>query len=201
MIGASEIVHGIVGAWRIVLRDPEARRHFDLSSAGFQRSFAALALSLPVLFFTTWSLWRIGQEIGDFQLADFSVFAAMQIGSTVLYWAIYLSAMIAVARYLGRGAAFVPYTIVFNWGTLMTTVLFALPLFLYTAGLAEGRLAVALTLPAVGLYVWYHWQIARQVLGAERTAAVAIVLFDIALGMLIDQGLGRLIFTADGGMP
>lgn len=200
MIGASEIVHGIAGAWRIVIRDPDARRHFDLSSAGFRRSFAALALSLPILFFTTSSLWQIGREIDEIELMDFSLFATAQIGGTVLYWATYLPAMIAVARHLERGAGFVPYAIVFNWGTLLISALFALPLLLYTAGLAEGRLAVALTLPAVGLYVWYRWQIARQVLGAERTAAVAIVLFDIALGMLIDQGLGRLIFAADGGI-
>lgn len=199
MIGANEIVHGLTGAWRIALRDPEARKHFDLSAQGLFHSFAALLLTLPILFFTTTALWKIGQESQMLDIADFTTFVSVEIGGAVLHWLFFLLAMIAVARHLGLTASFTPYVIVFNWGTLTGWGLFALPLVLHMAGIIAGPAAVTLTLPVFALFAWYRWQIAREVLGAPPSAALAILVLDVTISLLTDQGLARLVFTPTGG--
>lgn len=199
MIGIGEIVHGLTGAWRIALRDPEAHRHFDISATGFFRSFAALLLTLPILFFTTTTLWRIGQESQMLDIADFTTFVSIEIGGALLHWIFFLLAMIGVSRHLGLAASFTPYVIVFNWGTLMGWALFALPLVIYMAGIIASPAAVTLTLPVFALFAWYRWQIAREVLGAPPSAALAILVLDVTIGLLTDQGLARLVFTPTGG--
>lgn len=198
-MNASEILHGITGAWRIAMRDPDAARHFNLSDAGFFRSFLALAFALPIIFFTTTSLWRMGQSIDALADVSFSAFAMTQIGGELFYWAIYLLAMVPVARHLKLGASFGAYVVTFNWGVLMTSSLMAVPLLLYSVGLFNGQVAVMLTLPIFGLVAWYRWQIARVVLGATPSAAIAILVFDFVLGAVLDQGLGRLLLTPAAG--
>lgn len=198
MINTAEIIHGVTGAWRIAMRDPDAARHFDLSERGFRHSFFGLALALPVLFLTTTSLWHIGSSDASIDLVGLDAFTAVQLGGTVLYWAIYLAVMSFVARHLELGASYVPYVIVFNWGTLMTSTLFALPLLLYALRLLDPSPAVMLTLPAFAALVWYRWQIARQVLGASPSSAAAILILDFAIGVLMDQGIARLAFPTAG---
>ena len=198
MLSGSEILHGLTGSWRIVLRDPEAPKHFNLSTEGFFHSFWALALSLPVVFFSTTSLWRLAREIDPSDDTGFPSFAIVQLGGTLFYWAAFLSAMIAVSRQLKLDAHYAPYVVTFNWGTLFTSIVFAVPLLLYSIGLASGRGAMMLTLPALGILAWYRWQIAREVLGATTSATVGILLLDFALGVVMDQGLAWLVFASGG---
>lgn len=198
MLSGSEILHGLTGSWRIVLRDPEAPKHFNLSTEGFFRSFWALALSVPVVFFSTTSLWRLAREVDPSDDTGFLSFAVVQLGGTLLYWAAFLAAMIAVARQLNLAAHYAPYVVTFNWGTLFTSILFALPLFLYSIGLAGGRGAMMLTLPALGILGWYRWRIAREVLGASPATTVGILLLDFLLGVVMDQGLAMLVYSSAG---
>lgn len=201
MISTSEIVHGLTGAWRIAMLDATAARHFDLSADGFRRSFWALAITVPIIFFTTASLWQIGQASGTIELADFTSFVTVQVGATVLYWAAYLLVMIGVARHLRLGSSYAAYVIVFNWGEMMTSALFALPLLLNAFGILPSPIAVTLMLPAMAALVWYRWQIARQVLGATPPAAAAILALDLALNLMLDHGLASLVFMSGGETP
>lgn len=195
MPSAGEILHGLTGAWRIVLRDAEAWRHFNLSADGLRSSFWALALSLPVAFFSSSSLWRMARAMEPQDEVDFAAFVFVQVGGNVLYWAAFLFSMVAVARYLALGQNFASYVIAFNWGTLLTSILFALPLVLYSLGIAGASGAVVLTLPALAVLAWYRWQIARTVLGASPSIALAILALDFTLGAIMDQGLARLVLT------
>jgi hypothetical protein len=56
-----------------------------------------------------------------------------------------------------------------------------------------------MTLPALAALAWYRWQIARSVLGAQPSGAIAILIFDFTLGALIDHGLGVLMLRPGGG--
>lgn len=198
-MGASEILHGITGAWRIVMRDPDAARHFNLSAEGFFRSFLALVFVLPIILFSTTSLWRMNQSVEAFAGVDFISFAMVQIGGEIFYWAVYLVTMVLVTRHLKLGASFGAYVVTFNWGELMTSSLMAAPPLLYSLGLFNGQIAVMLTLPVFGLIVWYRWQIARVVLGAPPSTAIAILVFDFVLGIVLEQALGRLLLTPAAG--
>lgn len=194
----NDIVRSLTGAWHIARRDPEAAQYFDLSTNGFFRSFAALALSLPLILIASVALWRMGQTIDAIGEVDFSAFAAVQVGGEALNWIVYLVVMTQVARHLALGASYSAYVITFNWGVLMTSGLMLLPLGLFLIGIIGDQFAVMLTLPVFLLAAWYRWQIAREVLGATPSMALAILILDFVLGALLDQGLSRLLLTPVG---
>jgi len=197
-MSANEIVRSLTGAWHIARRDPDAAQYFDLSARGFFRSFAALALALPLVLISSVALWRMGQTIDAIGDVDFSSFATVQMGGEALNWVIYLTVMAQVARHLELGASYSAYVITFNWGVLMTSGLMLLPQALFLIGIIGDQFAVMLTLPVFLLAAWYRWQIAREVLGAAPSAAMAILILDFVLGALLDQGLSRLLLTPMG---
>ncbi|MBX3493983.1 MAG: hypothetical protein KF899_13545 [Parvibaculum sp.] len=199
MTSVNEITNGLTGAWRIVKREESARECFDLSADGALRSFTGLALSLPILFFTAAALWQIAQS--ELQVSfevSFGAFIAVEIVSTLIYWALFLAAMLRVARALNLGPNYTAYLITYNWGVLLTSAAFALPLIPYSLGVLPAGGAMVLSLPALALLGWYRWQIARTVLGAEPGPAAAILIFDLVLSLTIDQLLGALFLTGGG---
>lgn len=198
-MNATEITNGLTGAWRLTLRDASARDYFDLSASGAMRSFTALLLSLPVIFFTATLSWRFAREAFDIGAdVSFGVFITTELLSTILYWGLFLAAMSRVSRMLKLGAYFTPYLITYNWGTLFTTLVFALPLVPHALGLYPAETGFLLAMPTIALLAWYRYQIAREVLGADAGSAVAIVVFEAVLSLSIDQVLGMLLMPGAG---
>ena len=198
-MNASDITNGLTGAWRITVRDPRAQACFDLSATGAMRSFTALFLSLPIVFFTATLSWRFAREAFDIGGdISFGLFITTEILSTVLYWALFLAAMARIARALKLQASYTAYLITYNWGMLLTSAAFALPLIPYSLGVLPAGGAMVLSLPALALLGWYRWQIARTVLGAGAGPAAAILIFDLVLSLTIDQLLGALFLTGGG---
>ncbi|MDO8839127.1 MAG: hypothetical protein Q7V31_09365 [Parvibaculum sp.] len=199
MTSVNEVTSGLTGAWRIVKREESARECFDLSADGALRSFTGLVLSVPILFLTAAALWQIAQEELDITFEiSFGAFLAVEVASTLIYWALFLLAMLRIARVLGLGANYTAYLITYNWGMLLTSAAFALPLIPYSLGLLPAGGAMLLSLPALGLLGWYRWQIARTVLGVEAGPAAAILIFDLLLSFSIDQLLATLFLTGGG---
>lgn len=199
-MSAAEVTNGLIGAWRIVTRDERAKHCFDLSTAGAARSFSALLLSVPLLFFSTTASWRIAQS--EFDLArdlSFGLFITAEMLSTFIYWGLFLAAMMRIAQALKLRPHYIAWLITYNWGVLFTTVAFALSLIPYSLGVYSAQMAVVLALPALMLLAWYRWQIAREVLGADKGAAAAILVFDFVLSLSVDQVVGMILLPGAGG--
>ena len=101
MISVNEITNGLTGAWRIVKREESARECFDLSADGALRSFAALALSLPIALFAAAVAWQIAQTRPEFEVVanvSTGAFIAAEIVSRLFYWVLFLLAMQRIAR-------------------------------------------------------------------------------------------------------
>ena len=189
-----EIIKGLTGAWWIITRDKRARDCFDISAEGALRSFVALFLSLPIIFFSTTASWRIAQS--QFSFAEdisFGLFVLAEIASALLYWAAFLGAMMRISRMLRLESGYTAWLVTYNWGSLLTTLAFAIPLIPFSLGLYSAETAVFLAMPSLMLLVWYRWQIAREVLGADKGTAFAILVFDLVLSLSIDQVLGMLL--------
>lgn len=198
-MNAADITNGLTGAWRITFRDGRARESFDLSADGAMRSFTALLLSLPVIFFTATLSWRFAREEFDIgRDVSFGLFITTELLSTILYWGLFLAAMARVSRMLKLSSHFTPYLITYNWGTLFTTIVFALPLIPHALGFYPAETSFLLAMPTLALLAWYRWQIAREVLGAEAGPALAIVVFEAVLSLSIDQVLGMLLMPGVG---
>ena len=198
-MNATDITNGLTGAWRITVRDKRAKDCFDLSAEGAMRSFTALLLSLPVIFFTSTLSWRFAGEAFDLgEEISFGFFITTELLSTIVYWALFLAAMSRISRMMRLEAYYTPYLITYNWGTLFTTLAFALPLVPHAAGIYPATTAFLLAMPAIALLAWYRYQIAREVLGAEAGPAAGIVIFEVVLSLSVDQLLGMLLMPGAG---
>lgn len=198
-MNAADITNGLTGAWRITTRDAHAKDCFDLSAAGAMRSFTALLLSLPIIFFTSTLSWRFALDAFDIGGdVSYGLFITTEILSTVIYWALFLAAMARVSRMLKLEAYFTPYLITYNWGTLFTTIVFALPLIPHALGLYSATTGFMFAMPTLALLAWYRWQITREVLGAQTGPALAIIVFEVVLSLSVDQLLGMLLMPGVG---
>ncbi len=91
--------------------------------------------------------WRIARNTEGFPVdLPFGPFVTAEMLGTVIYWATFLLAMMRVAQALKLGHAYSAYLITFNWGTLFTSAIFALPLIPYSLGLYPETPALLLTL-------------------------------------------------------
>ncbi|MEP5926054.1 MAG: hypothetical protein ABJ325_01260 [Nitratireductor sp.] len=195
----ADITNGLTGAWRITMRDAQAKDCFDLSAAGAMRSFGALPLALPVIFFTSTLSWRFAREAFDIgEDVSYGLFITTELASTIIYWALFLAAMARVSRMLKLEAYFTPYLITYNWGTLFTTIAFAQPLIPHALGIYSATTGFMLAMPVMGLLAWYRWQITRDVLGAQAGPAFAIIVFEVVLSLSVDQILGMLLMPGVG---
>lgn len=189
----------MVGAWYLLIGDKRAQECFDLSPEGAMGSFTGLLLALPILFFSSTAALRLAMSSEHFSVdIPFGPFITAEMLGTVIYWAVFLFAMLRISRALGLAPAYTPYLVTFNWGMLFTNAVFALPLVPYSLGLYSEGFALFLMLPALAVLFTYHWRIAREVLGAEQGPAIAIVIFAALLSFSIDQIVGFLLLPAGG---
>lgn len=193
MPGADEISNALVGAWRLTLLDASARDCFRIDGYGVVNSFFAMILVVPVYFLTATALWRMAAEIGVGTNAEFGTFAGAYIAGSLLHWVLYLFAMIPTSRRLGLVSSFGAYIVTYNWGTLFTALVMAIPFALYSLGAISAEAATMLTLPGWTLLAWYRWQIARTVFGAEQPIALGLILFDFVLSITVSQVVGWLV--------
>ena len=193
MPGAEEISNALVGAWRLTFRQEGARDCFRIDGYGVTNSFFAMIFVVPVYFLTATALWRMAAEIGVGTHTDFGLFAGAYIVGSLLHWVLYLFAMIPTSRRLGLVSAFGAYIVTYNWGTLFTALVMAIPFALYSLNVISPEGATMLTLPAWTLLAWYRWQIARVVFGAEPPVALALIMFDFVLSITVSQVVGWLV--------
>jgi len=202
MPGADEISNALVGAWRLTFREKSARDCFRIDGYGVTNSFFAMVLTIPVFFLTASALWRMAAEIGVGTNTDFGTFAGAYIVGSLLHWVLYLFAMVPTSRRLGLVNSFGAYIVTYNWGTLFTALVMAIPFALYSLNMISPEGATMLTLPGWTLLGWYRWQIARVVFGAEVPVALALILFDFMLSITVSQIVGWLVMPgmATSGM-
>lgn len=188
---------GVEAAVALLLGRPGALARFDVSLEGFWRSFAAILLVLP-----SFAIVVIAE--GMFQSDDmvsrgipetefpWGSFAAERLVSLGLEW-IALPVVIALlARRLGIAARFVPFIVARNWGTAVSSALYAVPTLLFVAGILGADLTQILGLAVVLVAVQYQYRIARQALAVPPAMAIAVVVLDVVLGLVVMLSVARL---------
>ena len=173
------VLRAVYGAGRLALWDKSALNWFELSVAGFWRSFAAVLIVAPFYFLVI--LTPPGETSGE--VAGIGFLGGLAV--YLLSWIAFPVVMIAVAHLLSLSRTYVTFIIVHNWSQVIIMAAF-LPLALARAVGIAGEQAVA----AVGmilsiLFLVYKWFIARHALGAGAGAAVGITVLDV----LIDEFL------------
>lgn len=187
-----EIDRGIRGALRLARRDPDAMASFDLSIAGFYRSFLAALVTAPAyLLQAAGSLsqgpWPSSPDgpVSGFYLG-FSEALSYAIG-----WLVFPLAAIPLTRLTGLTARYVPLVVASNWaGVVQALALMFIQLIGEQVG---GQGGAVLLLGGVVLVIAYEWHVLRMALQAPGLTVTGFVLADILLTVLVSQVLQLLL--------
>ena len=180
--GRAEIVTSIVGALRLWKGDPQALELFDRSLEGFWRSFFAAVLAAPaqvLLLFVSGTRPTFAQ--------NWPRMAAVETIAYVISWTAYPLAMVFVADWIGRGSRYFDYMVPYNWAGLVQLLVLLAAEIIHASGLLPEPISEILQLIAFIAVLHFQWFIARIGLEVSATAAVALVLMDLFLGVLIDS--------------
>lgn len=168
------------GCLRFILRDPDAKQDFNLTSDGFWRSFAMVVPLLVVMYPIFISDYGFGIELAD----PTTEIPALNIGrayahliGAVVVWPL---AAALLAKLFGVAHNYVRYMIIYNWMVLPTAALTLVPHLLH---LAQGTTYPAFILLQIVVFplLYVSWYVARRGLETTWLIATVFVVADVAL--------------------
>ncbi len=188
---------GLAAAVALFLGRPGALARFDVSLEGFWRSFAAILLVLPsfaVAVVAEGSFQGAEMAANGLPAEDFpwGSFAAERLVSLSLEWIALPVVLALIARRLGIAPRFVPFIVARNWGAAVSSALYAIPALLFVAGVLRADVTQILGLAVVLVALQYQYRIARQALAVPPGMAVAVVVLDVVLGLVVMLSVARL---------
>ena len=159
------------------------------SVEGFWRSFFAIVIVAPFFLFA-----RLVADSGVesdqesiFGNEDYG-FLIFRVGVFVIGWISFPILMMPLARLLNLSATYIPYIIAWNWSTVVASI-FLLPASLIVGlGLLPENLAGLIFMIIYVSILFYGYLVARSGLGCSAITAIAIVLIDFLLSLLIGAG-------------
>jgi hypothetical protein len=179
----AELRLALAGSLRLARGDRGGLDCFDRSLDGFWRSFRAAVIVYPLYLL----LLTMRVSIAQWQTAGgYSIVAIETIGY-VISWVAFPLVMLSVTRWLGRSHRFFDFMVPYNWCQVPQSVLFVLIGLESESGMLGAPAARAIELAGAIAVLVYEWFIARVALDVTRSAAVLVVLVDLALGALINR--------------
>lgn len=192
MSDSLDLVRSIRAGTRLVFGDARALADLDLGLSGFWRSFAVMALLVPTVFVSVLAdahLAASAHEAAGVSLTGRLVVGLLTYG---LGWIAFPVALAGLARPFGLGAVYVPWMIARNWSAVVAVM----PSFVLTTawvlGFLPDRLLGFASLFGLGFSLWCALVVARVVGRQPILPAIAFVLLDLLLSLLIELGLDRL---------
>lgn len=192
MSGGLDIIRSIRAGTRLVFGDPRALAEFDLGLSGFWRSFVVLAVLAPTVLVSALADDRLAAAAHEAMGVDTTSRLVVGTLTYLLGWIAFPLALAGLARPFGLGAVYVPWMIARNW----TAVVSVLPSFVLTVlwliGLLPNTSLGFASLFDLGFAMWCAFVVARLAGGQPVAPAIAFVLLDFLLSMLVELGLDRL---------
>jgi hypothetical protein len=172
------IGRSLSGVMRMSLHDARGLQFLEMTADGFFRSFAAIALSLPLYVYAVYGQMNAFAAMPDLtgRTVSFSVFLTLHALFFVGNCFFALIAMTLIARRMKLEDAYVPFTIVYNWGTLAIHLAGIVPIVLYGIGLVGPADAIRLPLVVMGLALYLRFATFAVVFRQDWQLALALAL-------------------------
>ena len=185
----------LAASWDLFRGRPHAMRGFDVSIAGFWRSFGVIVLLCVPYAITVVAEQRIIAEQAIILPAAFheSAYALAKSVGFVLDWICYPLVLALLARPLAISHHYVGYVVARNWTSAIAILPYMVPALLYNFGLISAGLTMLLTLVAVGIVLRYRYVVARTALGVTAGLAIGLVVLDTVLSIVIGTAVNRAI--------
>jgi hypothetical protein len=186
MLDRDEIIRSLTGAFEVFLDRPDAMRLFDVSVAGFWRSFRAILLVAPVYALSALAERQVA--IGDPIVAarfDDALFLVDKVLSLAIDWVMLPIVLAAIAGRIGVARTYPAFIIVRNWGSVLAILPFGAVGLLFVLDIIGAETADVLSLASLFVVLRYNYLIARRALEAPVGLAIAVVIGDFVLSLAI----------------
>ena len=180
-MNAAELVRSLRGAWLLARGDAAGMGLLDLSVEGFWHSFAAVLIAAPAY------VLLLAERFARAGLPPGAGLAGTALAESLAYLvdvATLPLLAIPLTRFLGLGARYVPLVVASNWATVPQVALFLAAVVL---GLALPPMREGFLLAALMVTFGYQWFVVRTALGVPGSTAVAVVLLNVVVGMLLNR--------------
>lgn len=176
MISLLELRYGLIGAWRLLLRDPDALRYFDTSPAGFWRSFNLAILLAPG------QAILVSLHLGDLGAPLDLRTILLEAGFYAIDWLLFPLLMVDIAARLQRSHRYRAYIVAGNYANAIGMLAWLAALALATVlPVAWGQ---ALQLAVFILLVVYSVRIAAVALDLTTPPAFLLTLFSLGVSVV-----------------
>lgn len=189
MVSLKEISWSLYGAYRLARNDPGALQYFNLSTAGFFTSFAAIILALP--FYAIENAIEYQLIATETPIIRFLILLSF---TFFINWIVFLLVMAVFAKILDFSDKFSIFVIVHNWAQLAIIVVW-MPLSVLSSGLAGGSFYPILSLLFLGAIYVYLWHILRVTLQISGIAALGFAFLKFIISIFANESISDLLFT------
>lgn len=188
MPSTAEVASALYGAWCLIKRDSTGMRWFNLTVAGFWRSFFAAAIILPFYVGFAWlDATARPEEAEGAAAAAREAWLGPALVGYVAAWAATPLVLLALAKLLDRTRTYGAMVIASNWVAVPE---FAILAFASLAALAIPPLAGIFLLGALAAVLMIDYSVARIAFQVGPGQAVAVVAVTFLTTLVIDLGLG-----------
>lgn len=182
MSGNGGLARALRGAFRFMAGDAGALEDFDFSVEGFWRSFQGQILAALFIIPNYYASVPLALSVGQIVVAPPLWLFLLQ----ALVGMVLSPIMIAVlARQLQISAGYGRYIILANWVSVPISMLMALGPCLFLAGIATGWFTLAMGFFCFLVALSVMWRTARTGFMISGAMAIAIVVAELALNVLI----------------
>jgi hypothetical protein len=182
MLTRDEVLHGIHGAWRLLLGDRRGLDEIDRSPMGAWRSFLLAPLLYPL------DLINFGMVV---QLAHATApllkVLLVQLVIYVISWTAIPLVMLSLAPAMNRERQMLGYIAALNWSSAITAVLSVGCSFLLWSGIVGENFAALLFLAQLAILLVYYWFIAKMALELNALPAAGLSVAQIIFAFMLTQ--------------
>ncbi|HYB09715.1 MAG TPA: hypothetical protein VEJ16_08595 [Alphaproteobacteria bacterium] len=184
MISTREIIYALYGAYRLCRFDRSGMAFFNLTKAGFWRSFFSAVLVAPIRAIMT--LIELQNTTVPIESSGVRIFLIEASTYLILVFA-YPLATFYMCELLDRRQRYVGYIVAYNWAGVLLALL-ALPFAVLGADeFVPSEVASFAVIGVTALSLVILWYVARTALEISGIAATALVAIDFVLSIVIQE--------------
>jgi hypothetical protein len=172
---SAEVAHSLKVPWRLIEVGDKALADFDLSLAGFGKSYGAILLTAPAMVALLAAQRLKAGLINESGLFDAPGLAMQVLVVNLLSFVVIPGLVLALMWGVARSARGTSFIIAWNWSEVSVSLMLAVPAALYAIGWAPPVFALMFTITFTILAARLRYAVARTTLGSSRAASLLIV--------------------------
>lgn len=185
MVLIAELNAALAGAMGLARGNRTAIEAFPNNEPAFWRSFAAIAIILPINFMII-SMRPTLEGQSDYAFSD--------LVATLVQWVAFPLLMIVIVRLLGLGARYSLFIIAYNWSSVFIVAALMPAALLASMTSADHPMVTIVSLISLLFVLWYSAFLAQVALATTWINAIGIVALDVVTSLLINglvlKGIG-----------